>query len=78
MGKFVGTNVVGTNVGTKCRYKMQVQMYLLQMQQVQMQQVQMGKFVQVGSYFTSVKAYEDYTQLAQLNTAETAADCVVP
>ena len=43
-----------------------------------MQQVQMGKFVQVGSYFTSVKAYEDYTQLAQLNTAETAADCVVP
>ena len=62
----VGTNVatnVGTNVGTKCRYKMQVQM---------------GKFVQVGSYFTSVKAYEDYTQLAQLNTAETAADCVVP
>ena len=73
MGKFVGTNVVGTNVGTKCRYKMQVQMYLLQMQQVQM-----GKFVQVGSYFTSVKAYEDYTQLAQLNTAETAADCVVP
>ena len=38
----------------------------------------MGKIVKVGAYFTSVKAYEDYTQLAQLNTAETAADCVVP